>query len=104
MEYTKVRILNERGVRFPVWAYAHDEGPFFDETLVSPSVRGRLLAWAREFNERFDLRTGWPTEAQRNAHLRRGRELFLTLRAQLPATVIVEEDIWETAVLEPAQD
>lgn len=102
MEYVRVRVLNDYGVKFPMRAYTEQDGPFFDESLVSPSVRGRLLGWAREFNERFDPSNGWPTEAQRDAHIRAGRELWLAVRAELPPEVTVEADIWEIAVQEQA--
>lgn len=91
-----VRVINEYGVNWPLWGdmenYPYQLGvlPMSDQLTVD------LLAWAANFNERYDHELGWPSEAVAEAHFDEGHRLAAALQGELGSTFVVELGLWET--------
>ncbi|QCR43392.1 hypothetical protein C1N91_07380 [Curtobacterium sp. SGAir0471] len=90
----RYRLMNEYGVGWPLW---DDDGPCPEGTpTLSPGVTAEVRAWTRDFDEHFDVESGWPTESAARSHERRGRLLLeLVARELEPADDVVLE-YWET--------
>ncbi|WOO98704.1 ASCH domain-containing protein [Micrococcus terreus] len=95
----RLRMFNEYGVDWPFW---DDDGPMDVDDLPLPEeLTSRVLRWAAGFNDEFDWDRGWPSAAQRDAHVAEGHQLFREVQAALPAHLTVELDLWETIVAPP---
>ena len=91
-----IRMFNDYGVDWPFW---DDDGPMDVEDLSLPEeLTSRVLRWAAGFNDEFDWAQGWPSAAQRDAHVAEGRRLFVEVQAAVPPQITVELDLWETKV------
>lgn len=95
----RLRMFNEYGVDWPFW---DDDGPMDVEDLSLPEeLTSRVLRWAAGFNGEFDWDRGWPSAAQRDAHVAEGHQLFREVQAALPAHLTVGLNVWETMVAPP---
>jgi len=91
-----VRIANDYTITWPLW---NEAGPMErDEIDVPEPLRARLLAWAREFNDRFDWENGWDSPDLSEPHAREGRALRDELAAHLGPGYDVRLSVWESGV------
>lgn len=102
LPFTRVELSNEYGCRFPLWAHdANGDGPFFEESLVSPALAAKLRAWAAHFDQYYDPEDGWQTsEAGVRAHRETGFALERELRAELGPGIEITVSFWETDSLD----
>lgn len=86
--------MNEYGVGWPLW---DDDGPCPEGTpALSPRLAAEVRDWARNFDEHYDVESGWPTESSARSHERRGRRLVLLVDRELAQLDDVVLEHWET--------
>ena len=94
-----VKLMNEYGTEFPLWAYDEDEdGPFFREDLVSAEMLRALTHWAEYFDDFYDPESGWPSQDVCRRQFAAGGTLFAALQHDLGPEITVEYRFWETLV------
>lgn len=101
LPFSRMKLENEYSCTFPLWMYdANGDGPFFEESAVSPALAAKLTEWAATFTGHFDEEAGWrlPEEAVR-AHREAGFALERELRDELGPEIKLEVSFWETDAL-----
>lgn len=93
-----LRVMNDYGVRLPIWAFNDEEGLFLPRDLFVDPLHSELLAWAAEFDNGFDPISGWGTVEELERHCKTGKALASAVRDVLPQDIPVTCDIWELMV------
>lgn len=92
-----VRLMNEYGVDFPIWARRADDDYSIDD-LLSADTAQQLRRWAADFDAHYSFETGWPDQESLRRHRATGQRLAERLRSELGPGFVVELDFWETLV------
>lgn len=96
IEQHAVRLMNEYGVRWPLWGKPNGYEYQVGDLSLSPSLTRDIQAWTSGFLEHFDENRGWPTSTQAEAHFDEGHRLAAYLQGELGEGYRVTLDLWET--------